>query len=201
MILYLHGFRSSPRSFKARMLAERLVRLGRASDWQCPQLPVSPHETIALVERLVAQARVGARAGTVTLIGSSLGGFFATYLAEKHGWRAMLLNPVIVPQRDLSAYIGEQPLWRGGGSIIVKPHHIDELRELQVAAITRPDRYHLMAATGDEVLDYREMLAHYPGVHTTLIDGGDHAISDFATYMDEVLTFCGIDFDRGPVAA
>ena len=68
----------------------------------------------------------------VTLIGSSLGGYFATYLAEKHGWRAVLLNPAVVPQRDLSAYLGEQPLWHGGGSIVVEPHHLDELRALGV---------------------------------------------------------------------
>ncbi|MCG1017507.1 MULTISPECIES: YqiA/YcfP family alpha/beta fold hydrolase [Burkholderiaceae] len=204
MILYLHGFRSSPRSFKARLLAERLARLGRAGDWLCPQLPVSPRETITLAERLVQQtqqARAADRDAPVTLIGSSLGGFFATYLAEKHGWPAMLLNPAVVPQRDLSAYLGEQPLWHGGGSIVVEPHHLDELGALQVAAITRPERYHLIAATGDEVLDYREMLAHYAGVRTTLINGGDHAISDFATYLDDVLAFCGIDTGRGPAAA
>lgn len=193
MILYLHGFRSSPRSFKARLLAERLARLGRLDQWQCPQLPVSPLETVALAERLAAQAGAAGGDAPVTLIGSSLGGFFATYLAEKHGWRAMLLNPAVVPQRDLSAYVGTQPLWHGGGSIVVEPHHIDELRSLVVTAITRPERYHLIAATGDEVLDYREMLAHYPGVPTTLIEGGDHAISDFGAYVDDVLAFCGID--------
>ena len=105
------------------------------------------------------------------VIGSSLGGYFATWLAEKHGWPAVLLNPAVVPQRDLSAYLGEQPLWHGGGSITVEPHHLDELRALGVASITRPERYYLMAATGDEVLDYREMLAHYPGARTTLIKG------------------------------
>jgi predicted esterase YcpF (UPF0227 family) len=96
----------------------------------------------------------------------------------------------VVPQRDLSAYLGEQPLWHGGGSITVEPHHLDELRALSVAAITRPERYYLIAATGDEVLDYREMLAHYPGARTTLIEGSDHAISEFEQYVDDVLAFC-----------
>ncbi len=68
----------------------------------------------------------------VTLIGSSLGGYYATWLAEKHGWRAVLLNPAVVPQRDLSHYLGEQPLWHGGGSIVVEPRHLDELRALAV---------------------------------------------------------------------
>jgi predicted esterase YcpF (UPF0227 family) len=190
VILYLHGFRSSPESFKARVMAARLAQLGRSDEWCCPMLPVSPLETVALAESLMNGA------SDVTVIGSSLGGYFATHLAEKHGWPAVLLNPAIVPQRDLSQYLGEQPLWHGGGSIVVEPHHLDELRSLGVAAITRPERYYLIAATGDEVLDYREMLAHYPGARTTLIQGSDHAISEFAQYVDDVLAFC----DAGPPA-
>ncbi|CAG4885801.1 YqiA/YcfP family alpha/beta fold hydrolase [Paraburkholderia saeva] len=184
MILYLHGFRSSPDSFKARVMAARLAELGRSDEWCCPMLPVSPLETVALVESLVQGAQ------DVTVVGSSLGGFFATYLAEKHGWPAVLLNPAVVPQRDLSQYLGEQPLWHGGGSIVVEPHHLDELRALSVTSITQPERYYLIAATGDEVLDYREMLAHYPGARTTLIEGSDHAISEFPRYVDDVLAFC-----------
>jgi uncharacterized protein len=188
VIVYLHGFRSSPQSFKARLLAARLTELGRGGEWLCPTLPVSPQEAIELAEReIAAQLKPGER---VTLIGSSLGGYFATHLAEKHGWRAALLNPAVVPDRDLSKYLGEQPLWHGGGSIVVLPRHLDELRALAVATVTQPARYYLIAATGDEVLDYREMLAHYPGVPTHLIEGSDHGISEFADYVDEVIRFC-----------
>ncbi|MDQ7976593.1 YqiA/YcfP family alpha/beta fold hydrolase [Paraburkholderia sp. SARCC-3016] len=201
MILYLHGFRSSPQSFKARVLAERLAALGRGDEWCCPQLPVSPLETIELAESLV-KARLGSGAASdaaaaqsaprerIVLIGSSLGGFFATHLAEKHGWPAVLLNPAVVPQRDLSAYLGEQPRVHGGGSIVVEAHHLDEMRALAVTSITRPERYYLFAATGDEVLDYREMLAHYPAARTKLIEGSDHSISEFADYVDDVIAFC-----------
>lgn len=129
---------------------------------------------------------------TPRLIGSSLGGYLATWLAEKHGWRAVVLNPATDPADDLDQYLGEQPLWHGGGSIVVEPRHLDELRALRVPAITHPERYYLIAATGDEVLDYRDMLAHYPGAKTTLIEGGDHGISSFATYCDAVLEFCGV---------
>jgi predicted esterase YcpF (UPF0227 family) len=184
LILYLHGFRSSPQSFKARLLAERMAELGRGAEWQCPQLPVSPAAAVRLAESLCAGEQ------HVAVIGSSLGGYFATWLAEQHGWRAVLLNPATVPQRDLSAYLGEQPLWHGGGSIVVEPQHLDELRALTVASITRPERYYLITATGDQVLDYRESLAHYPGITTTLIEGGDHALSNFPDYLDRVLAFC-----------
>jgi predicted esterase YcpF (UPF0227 family) len=213
VILYLHGFRSSPQSFKARVLGERLAALGRSDEWCCPQLPVSPLETIALAESLAhvgmdarpgsrVESRVDSRVDSntapdkagrperVVVIGSSLGGFFATYLAEKHGWPVVLLNPAVVPQRDLSAYLGEQPRVHGGGSIVVQAHHLDEMRALAVTSVTRPERYYLFAATGDEVLDYREMLAHYPAARTKLIEGSDHSISEFADYVDDVLAFC-----------
>lgn len=194
MILYLHGFRSSPQSFKARLMRARLEALGLSHEWCCPVLPVSPRDAIALAESLAAQAVNE----NITVVGSSLGGFYATWLAEQHGWRAVLLNPAVVPQEDLSAYIGEQPLWHGGGSIVVEPRHIDELRALSVSSITQPERYYLIAATGDEVLDYRTMLKHYPGVRTTLIQGSNHAISDFSSYLDDVLAFCAA---RPPAAA
>jgi len=193
VILYLHGFRSSPQSFKARVMRARLAELGRLSEWQCPVLPVSPRDAIALAESIARAADPD----DVTVVGSSLGGYYATYLVEKHGWRGVLLNPAVVPHADLSAYLGEQPLWHGGGSITVLPRHLDELRALAVDSITRPERYFLIAATGDEVIDYRTMLAHYPGARTTLIQGSDHAISEFADHLGDVLAFC----DQSPRAA
>ncbi|WP_112183638.1 YqiA/YcfP family alpha/beta fold hydrolase [Ralstonia sp. GX3-BWBA] len=193
-IIYLHGFRSSPRSFKAQLLAKRMASVGLADQYVCPTLPVSPSAAMAEMEALIAE--LGARDGIKpVLIGSSLGGFYATWLAERHGLRAAMLNPATRPERDLAKYVGEQPLWHGGGTIRVEPHHLDELQALAVSAITQPERYYLLAATGDEVLDYREMLGHFPGATTRIIEGGDHGISDFAQYMDEVLVFCGVPAD------
>ncbi|MGA3945571.1 YqiA/YcfP family alpha/beta fold hydrolase [Ralstonia nicotianae] len=190
-ILYLHGFRSSPRSFKAQLLGQRMAAVGLAHAYACPMLPVSPRQAMAEIEALIAD--LSSRDGVApALIGSSLGGYYATWLAERHGLRAAMLNPATHPDRDLAKYVGEQPLWHGGGTIRVEPHHLDELHALAVTAITQPERYYLLAATGDEVLDYREMLAHFPGATTRVIDGGDHGISDFARYMDEVLVFCGV---------
>ena len=166
-----------------------MASVGLADEYVCPTLPVSPREAVAETEALLAE--LGTRDGLKpVLIGSSLGGFYATWLAERHGLRAAMLNPAARPERDLAKYVGEQPLWHGGGTIRVEPHHLDELRALAVPAITQPERYYLLAATGDEVLDYREMLAHYPGARTTLIEGSDHAISEFPHYVDEVLAFC-----------
>jgi len=189
MILYLHGFRSSPHSFKARLMAQRMEALGRAGDYLCPQLPASPAGAIALAQQLVA----GQDAARLTVVGSSLGGFYATWLAEHLGCSAVLLNPAVKPPRDLQSYVGVTTHYHSDEPFEFKAGYVDELRALAVDQITRPERYYLIAATGDEVLDWREMVAHYPGARHTIIEGGDHGISGFADYLDGVLAFCGVD--------
>lgn len=187
MILYLHGFRSSPLSFKARLIGDRMAALGQAGKYQCPQLPASPQQAVALAEELMA-----ANPADVTLVGSSLGGYYATWLAEKFGCRAVLLNPAVTPPRDLEKYVGVTTAYHSDAPFEFKREYIEELKALAVDRITRPQRYFLMAATGDEVLDWREMAAHYPDARHHIINGSDHGISEFAQYVDEVLAFCGI---------
>jgi len=187
MLIYLHGFRSSPASFKARMLAARMAALGREADYACPQLPVSPSEAVA---RVASRWRLDA---STTLVGSSLGGCYATYLAERHGCRAVLLNPATRPSVGLAAHLGPQTGYHDPSAAFeLRAEHLEELRRIEVAAITRPERYFLIAATGDELLDWREMVAAYPGARHTVVQGGDHGLSDFADHLDDVLAFAGI---------
>jgi predicted esterase YcpF (UPF0227 family) len=186
MILYLHGFRSSPKSFKARAVGVRMLEMGISDHLQCPQLPASPNDAIALAEKLVE----GVPASELAIVGSSLGGYYATYLAERLGCRAVLLNPAIVPLKDLDRHVGVTTQFHSDQPFEFKREYIDELRALAVPAITRPERYFLIAATGDEVLDYRDMVAHYAGARQHVIDGSDHGIAEFRLYVDEVLAFC-----------
>jgi predicted esterase YcpF (UPF0227 family) len=186
MILYLHGFRSSPKSFKARVVGVRMLELGLSDSLLCPQLPASPAAAIALALQLVE----GAPASELAIVGSSLGGYYATYLAERLGCRAVLLNPAIVPLKDLDKHVGVSTQYHSDEPFEFKRGYIDELRALAVGAITRPERYFLIAASGDEVLDYRDMVAHYAGARQHVIDGSDHAIPEFTQYVDEVLDFC-----------
>ncbi len=190
MLLYLHGFRSSPQSFKARLVQQRMREWGVGRYYACPMLDVSPAQAMDRAEAAIRAARAGGDQD-IAIVGSSLGGFYARWLGERHGCRTVLLNPAIHPWTDLEQYLGEQPLWHGGGSVSVERHHLQELLDLRVDAVTRPERYYLVAATGDEVLDYREMLAAYPGAKIRVIEGSDHGISEFADYVDEVLAFCG----------
>jgi predicted esterase YcpF (UPF0227 family) len=193
MILYLHGFRSSPQSFKARLLAQRMLALGRSAEYLCPQLPASPRAAIALAEQLINEVPVE----RLTLIGSSLGGYYATWLAERLGCRAILLNPAVKPPRDLEKYVGVSTAYHSDEPFEFKRDYIGELESLAVAQITQPERYFLIAATGDEVLDWREMTAHYAGARQLVIQGSDHGISEFDRYADQALAFCGIDTGAG----
>lgn len=185
-LLYLHGFRSSPRSFKAQRMAAAVHERHPAVRWWCPQLPPSPR---AAMELLRAGTRDWPRE-RMAVVGSSLGGFYATCVAEDTGCRAVLLNPAVDPARDLARYIGEQTAWHDPQEhFYFAPEYVDELRALERGPVAHPDRYFAVIAKGDEVLDWREMTGRYPGVRTKLLEGGDHAISDFDAHLDEVLAF------------
>lgn len=155
----------------------------------CPQLPPSPREAMVLIRELVREYIADQPADGLAVIGSSLGGFYATALAEETGCRAVLINPAIWPARDLAKYIGEQKAWHSDERFWFRPEYIGELEMLTSARITRPQRYLLLAATGDEVLDWREMSARYLGAHQHVIEGSDHGLSDFDDYLDEVVRF------------
>ncbi len=185
-LLYLHGFRSSPASFKAQRLSEYVAQRGAADRFLCPQLPPSPQAALELLRALVADRS----ADEFAVIGSSLGGFYATALAELSGCRAVLLNPAVWPARDLAKYIGEQQAWHSEDRFFFRPEFIAELQALTAERITQPQRYLLLAATGDEVLDWREMIARYEGANQHVIEGSDHGLSDFEEYIDEVVRFC-----------
>jgi uncharacterized protein len=185
-LAYLHGFRSSPQSTKARKVAAWLRAHRPDVHWWCPQLPASPREAMALV---FAATERWPRHGTA-VIGSSLGGFYATALAERTGCRAVLLNPAVEPARDLAGYIGEATAWHDPNErLFFRADYIDELRALAVPAITRPERYLAVIAKGDELLDWREMTARYAGAQIELLEGGDHALSDFDKHLPAVMRF------------
>jgi predicted esterase YcpF (UPF0227 family) len=188
-LLYLHGFRSSPQSFKARLLHAWMQAHRPDVAWHCPQLPPSPAAAWALIRQL----RAGAPADGFAVAGSSLGGFYATVLAEETGCPALLLNPAIDPARDLAAYIGDQTQYhRPEEHFYFEARYVDELRALRPAEITRPERYAAVIAKGDELLDWREMSARYAGARIRLLEGSDHALSDFVEHLPWVTEQLGL---------
>jgi predicted esterase YcpF (UPF0227 family) len=187
VIIYLHGFRSSPASIKASELKRYMASRGVGLFYDCPQLPYEPASAIALIAK-----RIRTSATPVTLVGSSLGGYYATWLAEQYGLKAVLINPAVVAAMSLRAYIGRQENLYSGEVFEFTEAHIAQLQELDVASITRPARYMLLAETGDELLDYRLAVAKYQGAQQFVHEGGDHSFTRFRDYLDPILAFAGI---------
>jgi uncharacterized protein len=185
-LLYLHGFRSSPQSTKARMVAARVAAQHPDVTWWCPQLPPSPRQAAVLIAAGIADWPKASMA----VVGSSLGGFYATWVAETVGCRAALLNPAANPARDLARQVGEHTSWHDPAErFFFTAAYVDELRALEIRGLAHPENYFAVIAKGDEVLDWREMTARYPGAQIRLLPGSDHAISDFGAHMDELFAF------------
>jgi predicted esterase YcpF (UPF0227 family) len=188
LFVYLHGFKSSPLSTKAQLTKaaiEERIQAGESIAWHCPQLPPSPRQAIQMVKEHIERQTFS----TLSFMGSSLGGYYATYFGELFDSKVSLLNPAIEPARDLEKYIGEQKSWHQDEVFHFLPEYINELQEIYVEKITQANRYFLLAAKGDEVLDWREMVAKYPDAHQLILEGGDHAISDYPNHLNQLMQF------------
>lgn len=183
MIIYLHGFNSSPHSHKAQILGRYMAERGLEAQYACPALPVLASEAVRAIERL----GIGRQ---TCFVGSSLGGFYATYLAETHGAKAVLVNPAIEPHVGLRAYLGPQKNLHTSEPYELTERHLAEWAALVVPKVT-PERYLLLVETGDEVLDYRQAVARYAGARQVVIQGGDHSLQSFPQHLPAILQFAG----------
>ena len=188
LLVYLHGFRSSPRSSKAVMTGEGIKAISSSEnpiEWYCPQLLASPKESMAMVEDHIKRSG----ADRIIVVGSSLGGFYGNYLAEKYGCKAIVLNPAVRAARELAPHVGMMTAYDSDEPFDFRSEYIDELRSLQVEKISNPSRYFLIAAKGDELLDWQEMVDFYPGAKHLVLEGSDHGITDYAEHLPQVLKF------------
>lgn len=189
MFLYLHGFRSSPGSYKAQALAKAVAAHQLSQRWVCPQLPPSPKAAIALCNQLIKEAKLNNPQDDLIIIGSSLGGYYAHVLAEQWNCKAMLFNPAIHAARDLATQVGEHSYYHSDEPFLFRAEYVDELAAMKPAFSTNLSRYYLLVARDDEVLNYQEMLDAFTGSRGLLIFGSDHGISDFDLYLPPVLDF------------
>jgi len=184
-LLYLHGFRSSPQSWKARLLGAALAARGESGRFHCPALSHDPAIAIAQAEQVLALT------GPCTLVGSSLGGFYASWLAERHGLRAVLINPAVLAALTLEAWLGPQSNLYSGERFTFTADHLASLRALEVPAIN-PDRYWLLVEEGDAVLDCRDAVRRYAGARQTVLPGGDHSFTQFPEFVPQIIEFAGL---------
>lgn len=178
MIVYLHGFNSSAQSHKAQVLGRYLQERGLGAKYACPDLPPHPAEAVRVMEAMP----------NACFVGSSLGGFYATYMAEKHGARAVLINPAIDPHVGLRAYLGPQKNLHTGEPYELTEAYLKAWQDLYVPRIT-PERYLLLVETGDEVLDYRRAVERYAGAEQIVLPGGDHSLQSFSEHLARIVAF------------
>lgn len=184
-LLYIHGFLSSPLSLKAQQTAHWLAVAHPDIVFHCPQLSPYPAQVQQLLESIVERLLPE----PVYLMGSSLGGFWATYLAEKYNLRAVLINPAVRPQDFMPAYLNvDLKSYHTDDSYRLSAHHIDEAIAVDVP-VTRPNNYWLLVQTGDETLDYRQAVQKYHACKQTIEEGGDHSFQGFERYLDNCMTF------------
>ena len=195
-LLYLHGFRSSPQSAKARLMAQTIAAQFPMVHWWCPQLPPSPKNAI----HLLMEGTHNWPRDSMAVVGSSLGGFYATVVAQGTGCaKSVVLNPAVEPARDLAKYIGEQASWHNPEErFFFRPEFVQELRALECGELDHPERFLSIIAKGDEVLDWQEMRARYANTRVMLLEGGDHAISDFGKHLPTILDFLELNCPGNP---
>ena len=183
MIVYLHGFNSSPQSHKAMVMKAELEKRGLGHLYACPALPPLAADAMREIDRL----ELGPRD---CLIGSSLGGFYATWVAEKRGCRVVLINPAITPHVGLESYLGPQKNLHTGEAYELTRAHLEGWRALYIERID-PERYLLLLETGDEVLDWREAVRRYEGARMVIRQGGDHSLQSFPEHIGRIVAFAG----------
>ena len=188
-ILYLHGFNSSPESHKATVLREYMNLSGLADRIDIPEIPPVPAEAIELLQQ---HAETILKDTGLSLAGSSLGGFYATWLAEKYNCPAVLINPAVKPHELLEKYLGENTNYHTADSWVLDKTHLDQFRELYIDKLSHPQRYLLMLQTGDDTLDYREAVARYADCRAIIEQGGSHEFSGFERHLDKILEFCNV---------
>jgi predicted esterase YcpF (UPF0227 family) len=184
MLIYLHGFNSSPGSHKAQVLKRYMEERNLGDQYYCPALPHLPQRALAVAEAEIAKHP----RESITLIGSSLGGFYSTYLAERHDLRAVLINPAVYPHEDLRAYLGVQRNLHTQQRYELTEEHLRQWGKFYLPSV-RPQRYLLLVESGDEVLDYREAVSKYEGSRQIVIEGGDHSLRSFPEHIPLILRF------------
>ncbi|MFP6861945.1 YqiA/YcfP family alpha/beta fold hydrolase [Pseudomonas sp.] len=185
-ILYIHGLNSSPASLKASQLQRAMAQLGLAAQLRVPALHHHPRQAIAQLEALIAEL------GRPVLVGSSLGGYYATHLAERHGLPALLINPAVRPHLRFDGYLGPQKNYYSDETWELTADHVAALAELDVATLQDPARYQVWLQTADETLDYRDAQGYYRASALRIQAGGDHGFQGFIERLPMLFAFAGI---------
>ena len=200
-LIYIHGFISSPQSAKAQLLLKAMSGLGRENEYTTPQLPLDPEQAMKKLEAFIETNLQQQNTAKIALVGSSLGGFYAMWLANKYNLKAVLVNPSVRPYDSLKAHLGEVENIYTGEKYTFEERHIEILKSYDVKTPDKPENYYLMVQTGDEILDYRQALEKFSisedvgcvgGIKCEVQKGGSHGFDKFENMIPGILQFLGI---------
>jgi len=186
LVLYIHGFLSSPLSFKAQQIKEYCAQLHPPMDFACPALPTAPAQVMTILNKVVEDNQDQ----TIGMIGSSMGGYYATYLSQRYQLPAVLINPAVRPYTLMEKYL-HQDLKNYHTEEVsrLNEQHVQELHALEINRLQYPALIWVLAQTGDETLDYRHAVARYQGCKQTIEQGGDHSFQGFNAYLPTIIEF------------
>lgn len=198
-IVYVHGFNSSPGSFKALQLKAFIEQNQIDARYHAPMLSHWPEQAMATLQALLkdlkSQDQQADKITRILLVGSSLGGFYSTYLMARHpGLKAVLVNPAVFPQELLPAYLGLNENLYTGEQYQLTQDHMQQLRHLHMAEPACTQNIKVLLQSDDEVLDYRRAENYYRQADVTVLKGGDHGFQNFEQHFTMMLDFAGITY-------
>lgn len=185
-LVYLHGFLSSPSSYKASATRKWLLNERADIEYRCPALSSYPGQAIQTIRNMMAELK----GHQVMLVGSSLGGYWSTWLAEEYAVRAVLINPAVRPSMFKPDFLGvELKSYYSDETCVLTDKDVEDLKSVYVEKVTKPENIWLMAQTGDETCDYRLSVDKYQGCRQTVEEGGDHSFQNYESWIPDIIEF------------
>ena len=190
-VLYLHGFLSSPQSVKAQSTVQWFARNYPATTIHTPALSNYPSKVFGQLDNYISTHPQLLEDG-LKIIGSSMGGYLATYLVERLGGKAVLINPAVKPYELLVDYLGEHVNPYTNEVFHLVNDDMELLKALDTQVLKTPQAYRVMLQTGDETLDYRQAQTKYAGATLMIEEGGDHSFINYTNHLPDIATFLDI---------
>ena len=186
-ILYFHGFKSSSDSTKAKDLHKFISKRTKNTILITPNIHDSFHDAHDQIINLIESNQPN-----ISFMGSSLGGYYASFFSQKFNKKAVLINPAIPPLKDFEMHLGKNKNYSNGNKFIITKNDIDYIRSLSYKKILKPKNLMILLESGDEILNYNDASSYFSGSHIDILYGGDHSYSSFKVKFNKIQDFLKI---------
>ena len=187
-IIYFHGFKSSSESSKAKAFNGLIKTHSRKTQIIVPDIKDNILDSYAQIEDIIKSTK-----GDIAFVGSSLGGYYALYFAQKNNTKAVLINPAIPPLEGFDIYLGKNENYDTGNKFLITKDDINFLRSLSYNKIKYPANIMILVESGDEILDYKKTISYFSGSYISIAYGGDHSFSSFSHKFNQIQLFLDLN--------